>query len=112
MAIYGYIRCSLLKRQKSSEVQQAQFGRKAEELGQPLVGTFVDPGDSRKKTAILNSATGKEMLEALRAGDTLIVTRLDRLGYSMRDLQQTIRALCDRGVRIYEIGRASCRERV
>ena len=41
------------------------------------------------------------MLETLRAGDTLIVNRLDRLGYSMRDICKTVGTLWEREVQIY-----------
>ena len=34
----------------------------------------------------------------LRAGDTLVVWRLDRLGRSLRHLVETVNALADRGV--------------
>jgi DNA invertase Pin-like site-specific DNA recombinase len=39
-----------------------------------------------------------KLLSALQPGDTLVVWRLDRLGRSMIDLEQTITALKDRGV--------------
>jgi DNA invertase Pin-like site-specific DNA recombinase len=67
--------------EKLAERQIADIARKAEELGGGLKGAFVDPGSSGKKTAVLDRPVGKEMLERLRAGDTLIVNRLDRLGY-------------------------------
>ena len=34
----------------------------------------------------------------LRAGDTLVVWRLDRLGRSLRHLVETVNALAERGV--------------
>lgn len=101
MAFYGYIRCCPLKGEQSFEVQTTKLARAAKELGEPLVETFVDRGDSRKRISVLNSAAGKEMLEALRSGDTLIATRLSRLGYSMRDLEKTVKALSERNVQIY-----------
>ena len=77
------------------------MAKKAEELGGSLQGVFVDPGSPGDKTAILDRPVGKEMLETLRAGDTLIVNRLDRLGSSMRDVSKTVKALAEREVRIY-----------
>jgi putative DNA-invertase from lambdoid prophage Rac len=103
MAIYGYVRCSLLKREKPPEAQIAEFSRKAEELGGNLARVFVDPVCTAEKPAILSGPVGKEMLETLHAGDTLIVDRLDRLGYSMRDIRKTVGVLCERGVRIYAL---------
>ena len=101
MRIYGYVRHSLLKKERLAEGQIAEIARKAEELGGSLAGVFVDPGSSDKKTTVLDRPAGKEMLETLRDGDTLIVNRLDRLGYSMRDVCRTVGALCESEVRIY-----------
>jgi DNA invertase Pin-like site-specific DNA recombinase len=101
MAIYGFIRCSLLKGERSPEDQIAMFAQKAKELGASLSQTFVEPGNSGKKTTVLESAAGKEMLKTIQAGDTLIVTRLDRLGYSTQDVQQSLATLCGRDVRIH-----------
>jgi DNA invertase Pin-like site-specific DNA recombinase len=100
MRIYGYVRYSLLKKEKIAEGQIADMGRKAAELGGSLTGVFVDPGSSDKRTTVLSRPAGKEMLETLRPGDTLIVSRLDRLGYSMRDVCKTVGALAEREVRI------------
>ena len=103
MAIYGYVRCSPAKHEKSAEAEIERFARKAVELGGRLAGTFVERGDANDKTAILSRPAGKEMLETLNRGDTLIVARLDRLGYSMRDVHKTATALGERGVRIYAL---------
>ena len=101
MAIYGFVRHSLLKKEKLAEGQIAEMARKAEELGGSLKGVFVDPGSTGKKTAILSRPAGKEMLETLQAGDTLIVNGLDRLGCSMRDVHKTVETLAEREVRIH-----------
>jgi DNA invertase Pin-like site-specific DNA recombinase len=101
MAIYGFVRHSRLKKEKLADGQVAEMAKKAEELGGSLKTVFVDPGSPGKETAVLKRPAGKEMLEALRAGDTLIVNGLDRLGYSMRDVQKTVEALAKRDVRIY-----------
>jgi DNA invertase Pin-like site-specific DNA recombinase len=101
MAIYGYVRLSAVKHERPPEAQIEQIGLKARELGGRLAGAFVERGDPGKKTAVLARPAGKEMLETLKAGDTVIVSRLDRLGYSMRDVHKTAAALGERGVRIY-----------
>ncbi len=101
MAVYGYIRCSPLKKDKPPQTQVAEMERKAAELGGSLARVFVEPVSPGNKTAILARSAGKEMLETLQAGDTLIVSRLDRLGYSIRDVQKTVKTLSDRGIRIY-----------
>ncbi len=107
MAMYGYIRCSLLKGEKPPEVQIRELARKAEELGGVLSRVFVEPAVTGKlagdKPAVLARPAGKEMLETLKGGDTLIVSRLDRLGYSVADVQATTKALCERRVGIYTL---------
>ena len=101
MATYGYVRHLLLRRERLAEGQIAEMAQKAKELGGSLRGVFVDPGSPGDKTAILSRPEGKRMLETLRAGDTLIVNRLDRLGCSMQDVNKTVEVLAEREVRIY-----------
>lgn len=43
------------------------------------------------------------MLDFLRAGDTLVVTRIDRLARSMKDLQEIVHELKGRGVSLKAI---------
>ena len=40
------------------------------------------------------------MMEFLREGDTLLVTRIDRLARSVRDLMNIVHELSERGVRV------------
>src|SRR3546814_1541792 len=55
----------------------------------------------------------EKVKELLRAGDTLVVWRLDRLGRSLRDLIGWMTYLDEEKVGLLsQIGRASCRERV
>ena len=84
MAIYGLVRSSLAKKEELAGSEMADIVQAAEKLGGGLKGVFADPGSTDRKTGILSRPVGKEMLETLQAGDTLIVTRLARLGYSMR----------------------------
>jgi DNA invertase Pin-like site-specific DNA recombinase len=103
MAIVGFIRHTLLKKEKSPELQSAEFGQTAEKLGGSLEGVFVDRGPPDPKTAILSRPACQEMLEYLRAEDVLLVSRLEHLGNSMRDVWKTMEALVDHGVRIYAL---------
>jgi DNA invertase Pin-like site-specific DNA recombinase len=109
MVIYGYVRHSPLKKERPAEGQIAEMARKAEELGDSLTGVFVDPRSTDSKTGLLSHPTGKEILEVIQAGDTLIVVRMEHLGYTMRDIHKTVDVLADRRVRIYVL-RASNRE--
>ena len=54
-------------------------------------------GIDRKHTA--EQAVSGLMLEQLRAGDTIIVWRLDRLARSTRDLLETMEAIREGGAR-------------
>lgn len=45
-------------------------------------------------------------LDYLRAGDTLVVWRLDRLGRSVRHLIDTVNALADRGIGFHSVSEA------
>jgi DNA invertase Pin-like site-specific DNA recombinase len=103
MAIYGYVRCSGLRGQRQPEPQIEEIARKALELGGGLEKAFIDRGDGGKKTVVLARPAGKEMLETLKAGDTLIITRLDRLGFSVRDVEKTLGVLAEREVRVYPL---------
>jgi len=42
-----------------------------------------------------------KLLERIEQGDTLVVTKLDRLGRDAIDVQQTVQALADAGVRVH-----------
>ncbi len=60
-----------------------------------------------------NSRTGRSelqlLLEFLRPGDTLMVTRVDRLARSIKDLQDIVYALNQQGVTLRATGHAFCR---
>jgi DNA invertase Pin-like site-specific DNA recombinase len=49
--------------------------RKAVELGGNLAGVFIEPVSPGNKTAILARPAGKQLLEALQAGDMLAVSQ-------------------------------------
>jgi DNA invertase Pin-like site-specific DNA recombinase len=100
MAIYGFVRNSHLVGAEPPEVQIATMERKATELGESLTKAFLDRDASLKNDALLSSRTGREMLRTLQEGDTLIVTRLDRLGYTLRDVRKSVGVLCKRGMHI------------
>lgn len=109
MAIYGLVRSLLARKEELAGRELEDIVRKAEQLGGSLKGVFSDPGSTDSKTGLLSRPAGKEMLEAIQAGDTLIVCRLERLGYTMGDIHRTVDVLADRGVRIQVLG-ASNRE--
>jgi DNA invertase Pin-like site-specific DNA recombinase len=106
MAIHGYLRCTGPKDENRSAIEWEikRMERKAQELGGKLENVFLDTGDSAKRTAVLGPPADKVMLGTPKAGDTLIVTQWDRLGYSGEDLQRTVKTLADREITIVAVG--------
>ena len=60
---------------------------------------FADEGISGKVAASQRPAF-KAMLGQIRKGETLVVSKLDRLGRDAIDVLQTVRQLADRGVKV------------
>ena len=103
MAIYGFVRSSASKRERRPEAQVEEFTRKAKELGGCLLEVFVEPDSPGKKTSLLDGPVGKRMLNTLRAQDRLLIHSLDRLGYSVRDVEKTLGVLAEREVLVYPL---------
>jgi hypothetical protein len=57
-------------------------------------------GTSGVKTRFFERPEGRKLWYGLSKGDTLIVTKLDRLGRNARDIRNTIDHFSDRGVRL------------
>ena len=60
---------------------------------------FADEGVSGKVPASQRPAFGR-MLGQIRKGETLVVSKLDRLGRDAIDVLQTVRQLGERGIRV------------
>ncbi len=84
MAVYGYIRCSPLKKDKPPQTQVAEMERKAAELGGSLARVFRRTRFPRQQDRDSRTVRWQGNAGIPQAGDTLIVSRLDRLGYSIR----------------------------
>jgi DNA invertase Pin-like site-specific DNA recombinase len=87
MALYGYARVSTAD--QNSQLQE----RALRDAGCEVVRTETVSGTrraGRQELALL--------IEFLRPGDTLIVTRVDRLARSIKDLQDIVHELQSRGV--------------
>jgi DNA invertase Pin-like site-specific DNA recombinase len=89
MAIYGYARVSTTDQDLT--IQQEELKK----AGCKVVRSEKVSGTSREGRAELES-----LMEFLRPGDTLVVTRVDRLARSIRDLQNIVHELKERGVAI------------
>jgi DNA invertase Pin-like site-specific DNA recombinase len=87
MAVYGYARVSTLDQDASLQEETLR------QAGCEIVRSEKVSASSRNGRQEL-----ERLLEFVRAGDTLMVTRIDRLARSVADLQDIVRTLKARGV--------------
>src|SRR5437868_6820523 len=85
--LYGYARVSSIDQDLSPQ----QAALKA--AGCDVIRSEKRSGTTRKGRTELET-----LLDFLRKGDTLVVTRVDRLARSVRDLQDIVLALREKGV--------------
>jgi putative DNA-invertase from lambdoid prophage Rac len=70
----------------------------AEQAGFKIDKVVADEGISGVSTRLAERADGKRLFDILRAGDTLVVRWVDRLGRNYIDVVDTIREFMRRGV--------------
>jgi DNA invertase Pin-like site-specific DNA recombinase len=87
MALYGYARVSTLDQDLTVQEQALRVA------GCDVIRAEIASGAHRTGRAELET-----LLRFLRSGDTLIVTRIDRLARSIKDLQDIVHELKGRGV--------------
>lgn len=97
MSTFFYARVSTTE--QTLEHQQAQ----AEAAGFTFDHVLADRGVSGVSVPMRNRPEGKRLFDMLRAGDTLVVRWVDRLGRNYQDVTDTIRELVRRGVVIRTI---------
>ena len=88
MATYGYARVSTTDQDLSIQLDALK------KAGCEIVRSEKVSGTSRQGRVELDT-----LMSFLRAGDTLVVTRIDRLARSLLDLKQIIQELDDKGVK-------------
>lgn len=93
MATIGYTRVST----KEQTVKNQR--REIEAAGYQAALWFADEGVSGKVPALQRPQFAK-MLEGIRDGETLVVTKLDRLGRDAQDVGATIKMLAARGIEV------------
>ena len=86
MSVYGYARVST--KEQDLEIQEEAL----KAAGCEIIRSEKMSGASRKDRRELQT-----LLDFIREGDTLVVTRIDRLARSVADLQDIVRTLRDRG---------------
>ncbi len=87
MAFYGYARVSSSDQDFSLQEQALR-----------AVGCDVVRAEKASGASLTGRAELQTLLDFLRQGDTLVVTRIDRLARSIKDLQDIVHTLKDRGV--------------
>jgi DNA invertase Pin-like site-specific DNA recombinase len=87
--IYGYARVSSIDQDLS--IQKAAL----KAAGCTVIRAEKASGTSRKGRTELQT-----LMDFLRPGDTLVVTRIDRLARSLRDLQNLVHDLQEKGVHL------------
>jgi DNA invertase Pin-like site-specific DNA recombinase len=96
-AVFGYARVSTSDQTVAPQVDA-------------LVRAGVEPSQIYRDEGVSGLVLGKErvafakLLISLKAGDTLVVVRLDRLGRSVVDVLQQVEALTGRGITVRSLG--------
>lgn len=93
MAIFGYGRVST--REQTTENQRFEI----ESAGYKIDYWFTDEGISGK-THASQRPQFVAMLDKIRDGETLVVSRLDRLGRDAEDVLRTVRTLAERKIEV------------
>lgn len=93
MAIFGYGRVST--KEQTTENQR----REIETAGYQVEYWYADEGVSGKISAVHRQQFAK-MLDQIRDGETLVVTKLDRLGRDAQDVGTTIKMLAARRIEV------------
>lgn len=95
MAVFGYARVST--GQQSTENQRLELAQAGYQIEPDY--WFADDGVSGKVAASQRPAF-KRMLIQVRKGESLVVSKLDRLGRDAIDVLQTVRQLGESGVQV------------
>ena len=85
-------------RVSTTEQTTAHQRTQAEQAGFKIDKVVADEGISGVSTRLAERPEGKRLFDMLRAGDTLVVRWVDRLGRNYTDVVDTIRELMRRGV--------------
>jgi putative DNA-invertase from lambdoid prophage Rac len=85
-------------RVSTTEQTTAHQRTHAEQAGFKIDKVVADEGISGVSTRLAERPEGKRLFDMLRAGDTLVVRWVDRLGRNYTDVVDTIRKFMRRGV--------------
>lgn len=86
MALYGYARVSSTEQDLSIQLEALK-----------TAGCDIIRSEKRSGTTVQGRPELQNLLEFVRGGDTIVVTRIDRLARSVGDLQDIVRHLKGKG---------------
>lgn len=86
MSIYGYARVSTTDQDLSIQIEALK-----------AAGCEIVRSEKQTGTSLTKRSELRTLLDFIRAGDTLIVTRIDRLARSVKDLQDIVHELRQKG---------------
>jgi DNA invertase Pin-like site-specific DNA recombinase len=93
MATFGYGRVS-------TGAQTTENQRLELEVGGYQVDYWYEDSGVSGGTPAASRPQFAKLLDRIRDGETLVVSKLDRLGRDAIDVQQTVRTLSERGIRV------------
>ena len=104
MTVYGITRASTRKQQASPEVQAEMIRKHCAAVQLPEPTILDEPlGTSGRSTDFRHRPQGRWLLLHAQPGDVLVVTKLDRLGRTARDILDTLEQFAKRNVRVIVI---------
>lgn len=99
MRLVGYGRVSTDDQALSADNQRQMLAAYAAKQGLELIGPFIDEAISGGKP-IRHRPQGSAMVDVLRPGDRIVITKLDRGFRDTIDALQTVRDLREQGVEV------------
>jgi putative DNA-invertase from lambdoid prophage Rac len=102
MSVYGYVRVSTVMQAEDGEsldVQRRKIEGRTLELGKKLDHIYDDTVSGSKP--LEKRSQGKELLRAVKSGDTIIASKLDRMFRSASDALRVIEAFRRRKISLY-----------
>lgn len=103
--VYGYARASTKEQVETLLVQEKELARyfeyryKDDPAGYAWGGQYTDRGVSGS-VPLGNRPEGKKLVTGLQQGDVIVVTKLDRMFRSFRDLAEKLEFFREKGVRL------------
>jgi putative DNA-invertase from lambdoid prophage Rac len=95
MAVHGYIRVSTEGKGQTTDNQRKVI----EDAGYKVDGFFSEDGVSGSKPA-MSRPVFSSLMQIAQAGDTIIITMIDRLGRSASDILNVVEMLKQRGIKL------------